>query len=122
MDRVQNKWSCVPTEIQILHNELNVSMQEAKDKVFTIYFDNKCLERVKEHFCSFRKYIFNMAPIVSVYLYCVFILMKANTIVYFFSVGHGHGEKWSSLQNGWAGWRGKGGLELCAGPAEANQS
>ncbi len=47
MDRVQNKWSCVPTEIQILHNELNVSMQEAKDKVFTIYFYNKCLEHVK---------------------------------------------------------------------------
>lgn len=37
MDRVQKKWSCVPTEIQILHNELNVSMQEAKDKVFTLF-------------------------------------------------------------------------------------
>ncbi len=37
MDRVQKKWSCVPAEIQILHNELNVSMQEAKDKVFTLF-------------------------------------------------------------------------------------
>lgn len=37
MDRVQKKWSCVPTEIQILRNELNVSMQEAKDKVFTLF-------------------------------------------------------------------------------------
>ncbi|XP_016380976.1 nesprin-2-like [Sinocyclocheilus rhinocerous] len=33
MDRVQKKWSCVPSEIQILQNELDVSMQEAKDKL-----------------------------------------------------------------------------------------
>ncbi|KAL1254649.1 hypothetical protein QQF64_016878, partial [Cirrhinus molitorella] len=33
MDRVQKKWSCVPSEIQVLQNELNVSMQEAKDKL-----------------------------------------------------------------------------------------
>ncbi|XP_052441872.1 nesprin-2-like isoform X3 [Carassius gibelio] len=36
MDRVQKKWSCVPTEIQILCNELNVSMQEAKDKLVMV--------------------------------------------------------------------------------------
>ncbi|XP_016149734.1 nesprin-2-like [Sinocyclocheilus grahami] len=36
MDRVQKKWSCVPAEIQILHNELNVSMQEAKDKLVMV--------------------------------------------------------------------------------------
>ncbi|XP_052390559.1 nesprin-2 isoform X4 [Carassius gibelio] len=33
MERVQKKWSCVPSEIQILQNELDVSMQEAKDKL-----------------------------------------------------------------------------------------
>ncbi|XP_059369612.1 nesprin-2-like [Carassius carassius] len=36
MNRVQKKWSCVPTEIQILCNELNVSMQEAKDKLVMV--------------------------------------------------------------------------------------
>ncbi|XP_067239735.1 nesprin-2-like isoform X9 [Chanodichthys erythropterus] len=33
MDRVQKKWSCVPSEIQILQNDLNISLQEAKDKL-----------------------------------------------------------------------------------------
>ncbi|KAF4099427.1 hypothetical protein G5714_019553 [Onychostoma macrolepis] len=36
MDRVEKKWSGVPTEIQILHDELNVSMQEAKDKLVMV--------------------------------------------------------------------------------------
>lgn len=33
MDRVQKKWSCVPSEIQTLQEELGVLIQEAKDKV-----------------------------------------------------------------------------------------
>ncbi|RXN16323.1 nesprin-2-like protein [Labeo rohita] len=33
MDRVQKKWNCIPSEIQVLQNELSVSMQEAKDKL-----------------------------------------------------------------------------------------
>ncbi|XP_043093802.1 nesprin-2 isoform X3 [Puntigrus tetrazona] len=36
MDRVQKKWSCVPAEIKILHNELNILMQEAKDKLVMV--------------------------------------------------------------------------------------
>lgn len=38
MDRVQKKWSCVPTEIQTLQEELAVLIQEAKEKVLQFSF------------------------------------------------------------------------------------
>lgn len=37
MDRVQKKWTCVPSEIQTLKEELAVLIQEAKEKVMSFF-------------------------------------------------------------------------------------
>lgn len=37
MERVMKRWRSVPSEIHILQNELNASLQEAKDKVLHLF-------------------------------------------------------------------------------------
>ncbi|XP_077075807.1 nesprin-2a [Siphateles boraxobius] len=48
IDRVQNRWSCVPSEIQILQNELNVSLQKAKDKLAMVMERSGTLSKMIE--------------------------------------------------------------------------
>ncbi|KAG1964263.1 nesprin-2 [Pimephales promelas] len=65
IDRVQNRWSCVPSEIQILQNELSVSLQEAKDKLAMVMERSGPLSKMVEQVGE-----------VTVGLNCVHALLK----------------------------------------------
>ncbi|XDV42021.1 hypothetical protein PO909_010774 [Leuciscus waleckii] len=65
IDRVQNRWSCVPSEIQILQNELNISLQEAKDKLAMVMERSGPLSKMVEQVGE-----------VTVGLNCVHALLK----------------------------------------------
>ncbi|KAK7133211.1 hypothetical protein R3I94_015172 [Phoxinus phoxinus] len=65
IDRVQTRWSCVPSEIQILQNELNVSLQEAKDNLAMVMERSGPLSKMVEQVGE-----------VTVGLNCVHALLK----------------------------------------------